>query len=135
MSNQNASLNVGFNARWNLFDGKHRQTQLAISRVNTRSLEKQEEDLLTRIRSDLTEAYNQFLSDKELLAFEQENKELAEENLAISLEKFRLGDSTILELNEAQRSYDTALNRLVNAQHNIRVSELRLLEISGQLVR
>ncbi|MCB0689535.1 MAG: TolC family protein, partial [Saprospiraceae bacterium] len=135
LSNQNASLNVGFGARWNLFDGKHRQNQLAISRVNTRSLEKQEEELLVNIRTQLTEAYNQFLSDKELLDFEEQNKELAEENLDISLEKFRLGGSTILELNEAQRSYDTALNRLVDAQHNIRVSELRLLEISGQLAR
>ncbi|MCB0666089.1 MAG: TolC family protein [Saprospiraceae bacterium] len=135
LSNQNASLNVGFNARWNILDGKHRHNQLAIARVNTHGLEKQEEDLLVRLHSQLTEAYNQYLSDKELLDFEEQNKELAEENLAISLEKFRLGDSTILELNEAQRSYDTALNRLVNAQHNIRISELRLLEISGQLVR
>lgn len=135
LSNQNASLNVGLNARWNILDGKHRNNQLAIARVNSRSLQKQEEALLVRIHSDLTEAYNQYLSDKELLDFELENKELAEENLAISLEKFRLGGSTILELNEAQRSYDTALNRLVNAQHSIRTSELRLLEISGQLAR
>ncbi|MBK8503089.1 MAG: TolC family protein [Saprospiraceae bacterium] len=108
---------------------------MAISRVNSRVLEKQEEDLIVRVQSDLTESFNQYLSNKELLDFEEENKALAEENLAISLEKFRLGNSTILELNEAQRSYDTALNRLVNSQHNIRVSELRLLEISGQLMR
>jgi outer membrane protein len=135
LSNQNAALNAGFNARWILFDGKHLQNQIAIAQINSQSLGKQEEDLLTRIRSQLTEAYNQYLSDKQLLDFEEENKVLAEENLAISLEKFRLGGSTILELNEAQRSYDTALNRLVNAQHNIRISELRLLEMSGQLVR
>ena len=98
-------------------------------------MEKQGEDLVLRIKTDLTAAYNQYVSDKEILDFEEQNKILAEENLAISLEKFRLGGSTILELNESQRSYDTALNRLVNAQHNIRVSELRLLELSGGLVR
>ncbi len=135
LSNQNASLNVGFNARWNIFNGKHLQNQIAIAQVNSHSLQKQEELLLTRIESDLTEAFNQYLSNKQLLDFEEENRKLAEENLAISLEKFRLGGSTILELNEAQRSYDTALNRLVDAQHIIRVSELRLLEISGQLIR
>jgi outer membrane protein TolC len=135
LSNQNASLNAGINARWNIFDGKHIHNQTAIAQMNSRGIEKQEEELMANINTQLTAAYNQYISDKEMLVFEEENKVLAEENLSISLEKFKLGGSTILELNEAQRSYDTALNRLVNAQHNIRISELTLLELSGELVR
>ncbi|NND31935.1 MAG: TolC family protein [Saprospiraceae bacterium] len=135
LSNQNASLNAGLNARWNIYDGKHLQNQVKIARLNSRAFEKQEDHLLANIKTDLSAAFNQYISDKDMLDFEEENRVLAEENLSISLEKFRLGGSTILELNEAQRSYDTALNRLVNAQHNIRISELRLLELSGGLVR
>jgi len=135
LSNQNLSLNAGFGARWTLFDGDHINKQIGISKVNSQSLMVAEEELLTRIRANLTAAYNQYLSDKEMLTFEEENKDLAEENLSISLQKFKLGNSTILELNESQRSYDSALDRLVDAQHNIRVSELQLLELSGELVR
>jgi len=69
-----------------------------------------------------------------LLSFEELNRTIAEENLSISLQKFRLGGSSILELNEAQRVYDTALNRLVNAQYNIKISELELLRLSGTLI-
>ena len=134
LSNQNLAINAGLTARWNLYDGHHQKNQIAIAKVNSRIIEKQQESLEQQITNDLVLAFNQYQFDKELLEFEEENKSIAEENLAISLEKFRLGGSTILELNEAQRTLDTALNRLVNAQYNIKISELELLRLSGSLV-
>ncbi|MEM6320865.1 MAG: TolC family protein [Bacteroidota bacterium] len=134
LSNQNFLARVGFTARWNLYDGNNRKNQIAIAQVNTRIVEKQQANLEAQILTDLTLAYNQYRNDLELLTFEEQNKTIAEENLSISLEKFRLGGSTILELNEAQRTYDIALNRLVNAQFNLRISALDLLRLSGTLV-
>jgi outer membrane protein len=46
-----------------------------------------------------------------------------------------LGGSTILELNEAQRSLNTSLNRLTNARYNIKISELQIMRLSGELVK
>jgi len=134
-SSQAVPLNAGVTARWNIFDGKNRNTQLDIAKFNTSIAEKEKESLVYQIAADLTAAFNQYNADKELLVFEEENKKIAEENLSISLEKFRLGGSTILELNEAQRTFDTALNRLVTAQDNIKISELELLRLSGVLVQ
>ncbi len=134
-SSNNASLSAGFNASWIIYDGKRMRTQVEIAKINTEKVETERELLMTQIRADLTAAYNNYESDKRLRTFEEENSKIAEENLLISLEKFRLGGSTILELNEAQRSYLTSANRLVEASHNIRMSELRLLRLSGNLVR
>jgi len=133
-SSQNFSGGIGVSANWNLFDGNHRKNQIAIARINSNIIEKQHESLEFQIHNDLIYAYNQYLSDKELLQFEEENKSIAEENLSISIEKFRLGGSSILELSEAQRAYDTALNRLVDSAYNIKISELNLLRLSGSLV-
>ncbi len=134
LSNRTASFSTGLSARWNLFDGKHRQTQLAIAKLQTQRTEKQYDQLYQQIITDLTTAYHQFINDQELLEFERINQTLAEENLSISVEKFKLGDSSILEVNEAQRTYDTAINRLVNAQFNVKISELELLRLSGSLI-
>jgi outer membrane protein len=38
-------------------------------------------------------------------------------------------------LNEAQRSLNTSLNRLTNARYNIKISELQIMRLSGELVR
>lgn len=134
LSNQSLSATAGVSARWNIYDGKDRKNQLAIAKINSRIIEERQADLEFQIRTDLTFAYNQYLSDIELLGLEEQNKTIAEENLSISIEKFRLGGSTILELIEAQRAFDLALNRLVNAQYNVKISELDLLRLSGSLV-
>jgi len=135
LSNQNASFNVGLRARWVIYDGDHLRNQLEISKLQTSAIEKQYDQSLQIIVTRLTNAYNQYMVDRELLTFERDNQALAEENLSISVEKFKLGDSTILEVNEAQRTYDTALNRLVTAEYSVRISELALLLLSGSLVR
>ncbi|MEM1124058.1 MAG: TolC family protein, partial [Bacteroidota bacterium] len=133
LSNQNIFVNAGVAARWNIFDGHNRKNQLAIAEVNSAIIQKQQKELNQQIATDLTFAYNRYVSDQALLTFEESNKAIAEENLSISLEKFRLGGSTILELNETQRTFDTVLNRLVNAQYNVKISELELLRLSGSL--
>ncbi|HEY1053645.1 MAG TPA: TolC family protein, partial [Emticicia sp.] len=92
-------------------------------------------DWITQMENDLVRAYNQYQTDKEILKLEEEYNKVAEENMQISLEKFRLGGSTILEINEAQRSLNTSLNRLTNARYNIKISELQLLRLSGELVK
>jgi len=133
--NQNIGLNVGLGATWNIFNGEIIRRQIQTSKINTDILRKQEEDLWVQIESELMRAYNQYQTDKELLKLEEENNEVAEENLKISLEKFKLGGSTILELNEAQRSLNTSLNRLTNARYNIKISELQIMRLSGELVK
>ncbi|AFK03984.1 outer membrane efflux protein [Emticicia oligotrophica DSM 17448] len=133
--NQNVGLNVGLVASWNIFNGEITRRQIQTSKINTEILRKQEEDTWVQLEGDLMRAYNQYQTDKELLKLEEENNEVAEENLKISLEKFKLGGSTILELNEAQRSLNTSLNRLTNARYNIKISELQVMRLSGELVK
>ncbi len=133
--NQNIGLNTGLVASWNIFNGEITRRQIQVSKINTEILKNQEQDLWIQIESELLRAYNQYQTDKELLKLEVENNQVADENLKISLEKFKLGGSTILELNEAQRSLNTSLNRLTNARYNIKISELQLMRLSGELVK
>jgi outer membrane protein TolC len=134
LSNRSVFGNVGVSARYNLYDGGNRNKRIEIARLNNKIISTQQESLENQIINDLTQAYNQYVADQSLVVFEEQNTAIAEENLSISLEKFRLGASSILELNEAQRAYVTALDRLVSGQYNVRISELELLRLCGQLV-
>lgn len=132
--NQNLGLSAGLTATWNIFNGHQTQRNIQATKISAELIKQQKDDIINRISGEITAQYKQFETDKKLLALEEENKTLAEETLQISLEKFRLGASTILELNEAQRRFDQSLNRLVNAEYNVRISELELLRLSGSLV-
>ncbi len=131
--NQNIGLNTGLTLSWNLFNGEQTRRQIQTAKINTEIIQKQQLDLLSNLESDLIMAHNQYLSDRELLVLEEENIKVVEENLQISLEKFKLGGSSILEINEAQRRFDLASNRLVNARFNVIISELEFLRLSGEL--
>lgn len=133
--NQTVGLNTGIAATWNIFNGEITRRQIQTAKINTDILQKQQLDLAQQLDFELVRAYNQYQADKELLALEEENTKIVEENLQISLEKFKLGGSTILELNDAQRRFDTSLNRLVNARFNVKISELEMMRLSGELVK
>ncbi|MBX2817872.1 MAG: TolC family protein [Saprospiraceae bacterium] len=135
LSNQNAALTLGLSARWSIYDGQHLKRSEEIAHLLTEQATVQKNSTEQAVMTDLMIAFNRYESDREQLAFENENSALAEENLTISAEKFKLGASTILEVIEAQRSYDIALNRLVDAEHNLRLSELDLLVLSGSLIQ
>lgn len=133
--NQSVGLNTGVTATWRIFDGHFIKKNIQLTKINGEILKLQKDDLINRIENELNTSYYQYETDKLLLKLELENKSLAVENLEISLEKFKLGASTILELNDAQTRFNTAMSRLVNAQFNVKISELELLRISGQLVK
>ena len=65
-----------------------------------------------------------------MLLLEESNKQLAEENLTIAQEKFKLGSSTILEVNDAQQRYDGAVNRYLTTLYNVKFAALDIERLS-----
>ncbi|HMP29110.1 MAG TPA: TolC family protein [Saprospiraceae bacterium] len=124
--NQSTGTNFGISAVWNVFDGGQVKNQSNIGKYRAQSLFKQRELVQQRIKSELSLAYNQWKIAGETLQLEEINKNLAQENLEISLEKFRLGASTILELNDAQQRFDNASNRYINAMYNLKFAALEM---------
>lgn len=79
-------------------------------------------------------AYNSYQYQVNALRLEEENIELAKENVMIALERFRQGVSTYLELREAQKSLENAYDRLIAARYNTKVSETELMRLKGDIV-
>jgi outer membrane protein len=131
--NQNLGLNATIGATWNIYNGEQTRRNVQISKLNTKILESREDDIWSQISSTIRRNFNQYQTDSQVLDLEKQNLTLAEENLKIALEKFKLGASTILELNQAQQSYDQTANRIINSEYNIKISELEILRVSGSL--
>ena len=68
-----------------------------------------------------------------MIRLEQSNVEIARKNLEISLEKYRLGNITPLEVREAQRNYLDAQTRFFNDQYQTKLAEVSLKEITGTI--
>lgn len=134
-NSQSTGLSAGLSASWRIFDGKLIKKNIEMAKINGDILRIRREELISNLDNEITAAYHQYETQKRLLELEQQNIATAQENLEISAEKFKLGASTILEINDAQTRFNTIMNRLVAAEYNLRISKLNLLTLSGELIR
>ena len=75
---------------------------------------------------ELENALSEFDVQLKLLEIERENNELTKENLKISLERLRLGQTTSLEVHQAQESYIQSCTRLVNFEYALKIAEIKI---------
>ena len=126
-------LNYGFNASLNIFDGfsQNRNEKIAQIQIENSKMAIEQQQLL--LNSQLTSAYQTYLTNLELINFENKNEAIAKQNLNITLDKFRIGTITTLEFRTAQLNYINAKVRYTNAQFQAKLSEIALKELAGNL--
>ncbi len=133
--NQTYGLNAGFSLNIPLFNGLNTIRQNKIAAIQIQSSQFRLEQVRFQTKLVYYRALKDFTNAKEQLKLEEENIQLADENQKIALERFRLAQSTAIELREAQISYVNALTRLANTRYNTKVAETELLRVQGELVK
>src|SRR5215204_1750629 len=113
LSNQNLGYNFGLSANVPLFNAFNTRRLIKQAELDIQYQQLFFENQRTLINTGISNAYKNYDYQKRALALEEENIQLAKENVAIALERFRQGVSTNLELREAQISLQDAYNRLI----------------------
>ena len=133
--NQNKGYNFGFSATVPLFNAFNARRLIKQAELDIQYQQLFFENQRTLINTGISNSYKNYEYQKRALALEEENIQLAKENVAIALERFRQGVSTNLELREAQISLQDAYNRLIAARYNTKLSEIELQRFKGDIVR
>jgi outer membrane protein TolC len=127
--------NFGLAANIPILNNRLVQRNIEQAQIDIKYLQIAYTDQRTAIDANLKNAFRDYEYQQQALALEEENIELAKENVAIALERFRQGVSTYLELREAQKSLEDAYNRLIAARYNAKVAETELMRLKGDLVK
>lgn len=126
----NAGLTVGFN----IFDGnRRREKQNASLVIKNFRLERQEIEL--SLRSDLSNLWQAYRNNLQLLELERQNLIVAKEYHIIAKDRYVLGDLSGIEMREAQKSLLDAEERILSAEYNTKLCEISLLQISGKVTK
>lgn len=133
--NQNMGYNFGFSAAVPLFNGFNARRLIKQAELDIQYQQLFFENQRTLINTGISNAFHNYEFQKRSLILEEENIQLAKENVAIALERFKQGVSTNLELREAQISLQDAYNRLIAARYNTKVSEIELQRLKGDILR
>jgi outer membrane protein len=126
-------LNYGFSASLNLFDGNSQNRNEKIAKMQIDNSKLAIDQQLIQLRSDLTIAFQVYLTNLDLIDLEENNTAIAKQNIEITAEKFRIGTITSVEFRAAQLNYINSKIRLSSAQFQAKLSEITLRELAGNL--
>lgn len=128
----NLGLNFGITIGFNLFDGnRRRERRNASLTVENARLER--EQLEQTLRADLSNLWQAYRNNLELLKLERQNLIVARDNYDISRDRYMLGDLAGIEMREAQKNLLDAEERILSAEYDTKICEISLLQISGMI--
>jgi len=127
-------MSYGLTLGVNLFDGYNQRRSITNSSIEVKNKELKYRELEQGIKADLITIYSGYSNNLRLIIMEEQNLKTAEENLAIALERYRLGNLSGLELREVQKSLLDAKERLLVIQSQAKIAEISLQLISGKIM-
>jgi len=127
-------LNYGLTLGFDIFDGfnRRRERSNALIAIQNRKMEFKEVE--QEVKADLLTIYYAYENNLRLLRLEEQNLEVARENLEIALERYKLGSLAGLELREVQKSLLDAEERLISVKFQTKLAEVSLFQISGRIM-
>ena len=116
-----------------IFQGGNLNRLISTSKIQLESAQYNLENSKIQVNTLLQNALTDFENQEHLLAIEKENTDLVKENLEISMQRLRYGQTTALEVRQAQQSYEDSFTRLINFKYNLKVAETRLRQLIAGL--
>lgn len=130
----NVGLNFGISASMNIFNGFIQRKNERNAKIEVESAALKVEEITKQIEASLVMAFRTYTTNLELVRLERKNLDIAQQNLDITLEKFKLGSIAPLEFREAQRNFVEASTRYSTALYQSKMAEIDLKQIAGTLV-
>ena len=126
-------LNFGVTVGFKLFDGnRRRERRNASLAIQNARLER--EQMEQALRADLSNLWQAYRNNLELLKLERQNLIVAKDNYDISRDRYLLGDLAGIEMREAQKNLLDAEERILSAEYDTKMCEISLMQISGKVM-
>lgn len=132
--NQTNGPFIGASLAIPIYNGSALHKQQQVAKINVKSAEISRDALVRDYTAGIIKTYEAYRTTVAALSTEKENYQLAKQLLALVMQRFELKQATIIELREAQKSFEEAGYRLVNVSYAGKSAEIELKRISGRLV-
>jgi len=124
---------IGINVSVPIYAGNTAKKQLHIAELNTQNARLQKENLLLNTHNSFSRNYIAYQSHLQQLATQQKNYQLSLQLLQLVQQKFALQQATIIDVKQAQQSFENESYRLVNLRFAAKTAEITLLQLSSKL--
>lgn len=131
--NQSTGPYIGLSVGVPIFNGGIFKKQQKAAEYYAENAELNRSMLKNDLYTQAEKAWQAYRNTLSRLQKEKENNRVAEALLQLTQKRFELSAATIIEVREAQRSFEEAGYRLVNLSYSAKVAEIELKRLSRQL--
>lgn len=132
--NNTTGISAGVSLSWNLFDGGSGITAVKNAKIQLDSQEILYNQIKTEVKRDIANAHGNYQNRLAIFRLQEQNVTTATNNYERSLERYKLGQITSVELRQAQINLLNATTSKNLAKYQAKLSELELLQLTGQLL-
>ncbi|MCB0715143.1 MAG: TolC family protein [Chitinophagaceae bacterium] len=132
---RNYGRNIGFNISIPIFNHFNTKRLIRQSQLDIQYRQLLFDNQKSMVSLQVLNAYKDYELQKKALALEEENILLAEENVNIVFQVYKLNSTTLIQLKEAQNSLQEAQTRLINARYNTKLAEIALRKLKGEIIK
>tara|TARA_R110001632_G_scaffold2635_2_gene11632 strand:+ start:336 stop:1652 length:1317 start_codon:yes stop_codon:yes gene_type:complete len=130
----NTGLSGGINLSWNLFDGGGTVTRVKNAKIDLENREYEKQSILISVERDFYNAWDDYQNKLAVYRVQENNIRTSKNNFDRTEEKFKLGQVTTIEFRQAQLNLLNAELSRNQAKYQAKLSELNVLQLSGELL-
>ena len=133
VKNRTYGPQIGGSFNLPIFYGGNINRQVRVARLQQQSAVYDLESTKTAVNTELQNALSDYEHAIQLISLEKSNTLLARENLDISMDRLRLGQTTSLEVRQAEESYIQSLTRYIQFAYTAKVAETKVKQLIAAL--
>lgn len=131
--NQNYGVSVGIGVAIPIYNGSVFKRQQRVAEINVQNAGLDKQILFRDYSAQIVRSYQAYISTLKQVDTEQENYKLSNQLLELALQRFKFKQATIVDVKNAQQSFEASGYRLVNLNFAAKSSEIELKRLSNQL--
>ena len=124
---------LGFNLSIPIYAGTSNKRAYKNAQINTVSAKIQYDNTAQSLATELFKTYQNYQNSIKQTPTEIQNYEMSDALLTLVMDRFKLGEATILDVKQAQLSFETAGFRLTSLKFSAKIAEIELKRLSNQL--
>ncbi len=131
--NQSYGPFIGLSLAVPIYSGGTIKRQEKVANINTQNAKLQKESTVLDYESSTIKTYQSYTNNLQQVEMQQSTYRLSQQLVDLSLQRFQLSAATIIEIREAQKSFEDAGYRLVNLNYAAKIAEIELKRVSNKL--
>jgi outer membrane protein TolC len=124
---------LGFNLSIPIYAGSTSKRAYKNAKINTVSAKIQYDNTAQDLTTELFKTYQNYQNSLKQTPTEIQSYEMSDALLTLVMDKFKLGQATIVDVKQAQQSFEAAGFRLTSLRFSAKIAEIELKRLSNQL--